>query len=271
MLGGSEREHGVLLDDHDRRAGLVHQPQRVEDLAHGRRREPERRLVEQEQPRLRHHRASERQHLLLAARKSPCALRTPLVEQREGLEHAGEIPLRRAAFRPRPEAQIVEHRQRGEGAAPFGHVGDAATSHRLRCAVKDPAAFEDHLARRSHEARDRTQRGRLAGAVRAENRDEVAVFDAQVDAVERPRLAVARLDVSKLKERHAVVPAVTPRSARRRGTPRSPRGSAVPRRVCPRRSCVRSRARGSARRCPSRGPCGARPGGPSGRSRRGAS
>ena len=84
---------------------------------------------------------------------------------------------------------------------PFGHVRDAAPRHRLGRAAEDLAAVEDHVPGRLHGAGDRAQRRRLAGAVRAEDRDEVAVVDAQRDAVQRADLAVARVDVAQLKQR----------------------------------------------------------------------
>ena len=58
----------ILLDDEHRQpVPLVQLADDAEDLAHDQRREPERRLVEHEQPRPRHQRAREREHLLLAA------------------------------------------------------------------------------------------------------------------------------------------------------------------------------------------------------------
>ena len=112
MLGGAQRERRVLLDDDDRHPAVVHLLQRAEDLAHDQRRKPERRLVEQEHARLRHHRATERQHLLLTAGERSGLLLAALEEAREELEHAGEVALRDTALHPRAEAQVVEHRER---------------------------------------------------------------------------------------------------------------------------------------------------------------
>ena len=58
---------GVLLDEQDRRALLVDLGDDREDLGDEHRREPHRRLVEQQHPRLGHQGAPDRQHLLLAA------------------------------------------------------------------------------------------------------------------------------------------------------------------------------------------------------------
>src|SRR3982074_818071 len=62
-----KRRAGVLLNQQDRDAKLAQSHHDAEDLAHDQRGEAEARLVEQEEPRLRHQRAAERQHLAFAA------------------------------------------------------------------------------------------------------------------------------------------------------------------------------------------------------------
>ena len=56
---------------------------RLEDLLDQDRREPERRLVEQQEPRPGHQRPADREHLLLAARQRAALLVGPLAEPRE--------------------------------------------------------------------------------------------------------------------------------------------------------------------------------------------
>src|SRR5207302_10100121 len=70
-VGARERLADVLLDEDDRRPGardLRHGP--VDPLAPGRC-EPERELVEEQEARIRHQRAADREGLLLAARQRP--------------------------------------------------------------------------------------------------------------------------------------------------------------------------------------------------------
>ena len=89
VVGGLERHVGVLLDEQDGDAALaVDAADDVEDLLHQLRRQAERRLVEQHQPRPRHQRAADRQHLLLAARQRAGALVGALLQHREVAEHA---------------------------------------------------------------------------------------------------------------------------------------------------------------------------------------
>src|SRR5207237_390766 len=83
-LRDGERHVGVLL--HQQHGGLlllVDLRDDAEDLLHQQRREPERRLVEEDQPRSRHQRAADRQHLLLAAGEVTGDLPAPLAQPRE--------------------------------------------------------------------------------------------------------------------------------------------------------------------------------------------
>ena len=65
-----ERHYGVLLDEQHRKA-IRHLRERGIDALGVLRRQTERRLVEQQQPRLGDQCASDRNHLLFAARQSP--------------------------------------------------------------------------------------------------------------------------------------------------------------------------------------------------------
>src|SRR5262249_25433776 len=74
-MGELEGMVGVLLDQEDGHLLLlVDVADDLEDLLDDQRREAERRLVEQQQPRPAHQRPRDRQHLLLAARQRAAAL-----------------------------------------------------------------------------------------------------------------------------------------------------------------------------------------------------
>jgi hypothetical protein len=76
------------------------------------------------------------------------------------------------------QAQVVHHGQAGEDPASFRHVRDAQFDDRLRGQAIDPLAGElDAPALRMQEARDGPQRGRLAGAVGAEDDPDLARKD----------------------------------------------------------------------------------------------
>src|SRR5271163_863480 len=70
-----ERVESVLLDEKNGEiVAFVERADRGEDLLHEERRQTERRLVEEDEPRPAHQRASDRQHLLLAAGQCAAAL-----------------------------------------------------------------------------------------------------------------------------------------------------------------------------------------------------
>src|SRR5919205_4366977 len=83
-VADAERLVDVLLDEQDRHALLVAEPDdQVEDEPDELRREAERRLVEEEQPGRRHERPRDRELLLLAARERGSRQAQALAEHRE--------------------------------------------------------------------------------------------------------------------------------------------------------------------------------------------
>ena len=92
--------------------------------------------------------------------------------------------------------------------AALGDVRDACAGDPLGRGACDPLAREPDLARGRHEPGDRPERRRLAGAVPAEDGDDLALAHAQRHAVERLHRPVARVDVVELEERRhqSVVP-----------------------------------------------------------------
>src|SRR5437867_4838728 len=68
-VGDGERHRGVLLDQENRHSLAVDVADRVEDLLDEDGSQPHARLVEQQEPWVRHERPPDREHLLLAARE----------------------------------------------------------------------------------------------------------------------------------------------------------------------------------------------------------
>src|SRR6267142_3890949 len=84
VMRGFQRNFGVLLHQQDRHTLLfIDAPDDGEDLLHQDRRQPQRRLVEQQQRRAVHQRAPDRKHLLLAAGKLPGRLVEPFPKPRK--------------------------------------------------------------------------------------------------------------------------------------------------------------------------------------------
>src|SRR5207247_9381576 len=158
--------------------------------------------------RVHHQRAAEGEHLLFAAGERASLLVAPLAEPREELEGALGGGLERAvAPRVRAEAEVLPDRQLHERAAAFGAVRETGAGDRLRAEPVGATAREDDLAGAAHRSRDRSQRRRLAGAVRAEDGRDLALGHGERDAVQCLHLAVARLDRLQLEQAHVSAPA----------------------------------------------------------------
>jgi hypothetical protein len=85
-------------------------------------------------------------------------------------------------------------------------MGYAGREHLARRRAGEILALELDPARgERQQAADRLQRRRLAGAVRADERDELAFADLERDVAERRRLAIG--DSDALKPEHAPFPA----------------------------------------------------------------
>jgi hypothetical protein len=84
-------------------------------------------------------------------------------------------------------------------------VGDARARGRVG-PTRQPRPVERDVAAPPDGAGDRAQRRRLARAVRAQDGDELAFADFELDAVQRTHRAVARLDVVELEQAHDGAP-----------------------------------------------------------------
>src|SRR6185437_10258449 len=118
----------------------------------------------------------DRKHLLLAAGQRSGLLASAFGQAREmaiDLVEVGGDP-GRVAPRISAHPQVLLDRKIGESPAAVGHVGDPAARDVFGRTIVDTAAFEADLAAAPDEARQRPERGRLAGAVGAEDRRDAA-------------------------------------------------------------------------------------------------
>ena len=108
--------------------------ERLEQRLDDGRREPERRLVEQQHVGPREQRAGDRELLLLAARERPGLALRELGDDREEAVHPVEV-VGDAVLAPppgEPEAQVLVDGQRAEDVAALGHERDAGAGDVLR-------------------------------------------------------------------------------------------------------------------------------------------
>ena len=201
IVGDGEDELGVLLDQEDRQALLLEPADRRHHLGDDLRRQALRRLVHQQDARVRHERAADREHLLLAAREIARDL------ARAARRGAGRS--RRRGERTRPA-----RRRRGGRAAtvrfsrtvrllkmrrPCGTSADARAATSSGAAPGRP---------RSPKTRPRRARGGtsptatfmqvdLPAPLRPSRPEQPALVEPQRDAVQHMAVAVEGVDVAE--------------------------------------------------------------------------
>ena len=159
------------------------------------------RLVEQQDARLVHERASQGHPLLHAARQLGRALAAGAIQPHE-LERVTDTALdlrRRQAPLAQAERHVLAH---GEMRKQRVGLEDHAEAAQVRRPVRDVGAVDqDPAGRRRHEARDEIERGRLAAAGRPEQRQELALVDREVERIHRAHGPVVARAAAELDDR----------------------------------------------------------------------
>ena len=177
------------------RDGLEDQVNQHGRQAHGR-------LVEQEDVWTGHQRAPHGQHLLLAAGKRAGQLRAPLAQAGKEREDALQVLCDGGLVVAREGAhfEVFHDGQHGKHVPAFGHQHDAFFDDAVRREGTQVFAAQAHGAvARLEQAADRLQGRALAGAVRADERDDLALVDVERHALERVNVAVVGVDVGNVK------------------------------------------------------------------------
>src|SRR6266851_8272132 len=159
------------------------------------------RLIDHDQAWIAHQRATNRQHLLLAARQNPgwsfCALAKP----REQVEHLLHRPPRASVAAALTHHQILAHRQSRKDLA-------------LLRDIAEPSAGDlvwlksDHLPARKFDrspdidiAHDGFQHGRAAHAIAAEHADDFSRADVEIQSLDDVALSVKRMQGAHTHQR----------------------------------------------------------------------
>src|SRR5262245_7501683 len=217
VVGDLQRHGRALLDDQDGDAELApNLGEAAQQVLHHDRRQAERQLVDQQQFGPAHDGAAERQHLPLAAGEEAAdpaleiaELRKELIDQRLASAALGVGD----AARNRRD-QVLCHREIGKHLVAFGNQYDAAPGVLVRQAVLDALALErdrpfgDARVVDAEETGDRPQGCALAGAVGAEQRDDLSGLDRERDALHRcDRALVDDLELVDGEQGHRRPPA----------------------------------------------------------------
>ncbi len=207
------------------------------------------RLVEQQQRRPGQQRAGQGQALDHAARVGPHRpgpgprLEADLVEQGGGAgRRVGD------AVQPGEELEVLDRRQLAVTERGVGEQPDLGPQRVVGGARPGVVEVADRAGRRPHQRRQHADQGRLAGAVGAEQRAHLAGLQSELDADQRPMVAVplaqaADLDLAQASARrggraHLRLRIRIPAPRRRPGRPG--RGvRAAPRARRPARPCAR--------------------------------
>ena len=124
VFGDRRRNSDVLLDDEDRHVGfLAETQQHLLDLRHDHRRKALGRLVHDQELRIRHQRARNREHLLLAAGELRAAVVSALSQAGEGVVDALGGP--GATLARLRHSQVLVDRQRAPQPPSLRDVSDA--------------------------------------------------------------------------------------------------------------------------------------------------
>ena len=146
-VGEPERDVRELLDQQDPDPRARHFLERRHEALHDDRRQAQRELVDDHDPRARDEGLGEHDHLLLAAREQARRRLPARLESREELERVGD-PLLALVARERVgrDAEVVLHRQLGQQPAPLGDDCDARGANRLGARACEVRVSEQDLA-----------------------------------------------------------------------------------------------------------------------------
>ena len=190
----------VLLDEDDR-CDLGRPLEHARDLRDEQRREPLRRLVDQQHAVVVQERARDRHHLLLTARERAGALLRALAQLGEELVHevvaSGAVSLR--------QLQVLAHGQAGEHVPVLRDVADAEADDLVRRHPGQLLLLEPRRPARLDQAEEGAERRRLADAVPAEQRGDAALRHRERDPLQDVRAREVHVQVRDLDQRPPAV------------------------------------------------------------------
>ena len=165
------------------------------------RREPLRRLVEEQQFGAPHERAGDGEHLLLPAGQVPASTVGQLPERGKDVVHSVDRPARGLAAAARRHVEVLRHGEVGEDPPVLGHEADAGPRHAVRRPARDVAALPDNATRgRRRQPHDAADGRRLADTVPAEQAHALARVDGQGHAEEDAGEPVGGVDVPHFED-----------------------------------------------------------------------
>jgi hypothetical protein len=205
---------GILFNEQNRRALPLNLRQAFEHQFGQDRRQAERGLVQHQQLGEIHHSASDRQHLLLAARQRTAGLPSPLGQTREQLVNGSQrLPCRhRRPCRQETDDEVFLDREVGKNAPPLGHMRNTDARDLMRRQPDDALAIGLHPApARRDQSGDAAQNAGLAGPVGAEQDEDNAFIHRERHLAHGKQIAVGHAELVDRKQRHRSAFCLVPR------------------------------------------------------------
>src|SRR2546427_1312531 len=199
----------ILLDHEDRLAEPSEALDDAEDLLEDERGQAERRLVEQDQPRLEEKRSRHLEQLLLTTGEVAGPPAARLAQDGKRLVELLDLSVELGRARPRvsAEQEVLLHRHERKDVPPLRDVRHAAAQELGRGPIRDVLAAEEHPALTGGQKTEyRLEYGRLPRPVGADDRDHLAGLDAERHALEDLELAVSGVEVAHLEQGHRHLP-----------------------------------------------------------------
>lgn len=203
IVAAFQRKLDILLHEQDRHAGFRQIENDAEDLVHDLRGKTKRRLVQHQELRLGHQRAPDRQHLLLSAGHAARHAVAAFPKNREKLEDLRTQRLEAlAGTADMCGNEIFLDSQALKYLPSFGAMRQSKTHDLLRPGAGDIAPFEmDRSGGRACHARNGVQERGLAGTVRAEDDDDLAGVDLEIDVFKNADAPVSRAEPGDPEQR----------------------------------------------------------------------
>ena len=226
-VGNGQTLVRILLHQQHADAEAADARERLEQFLADQRRQAERRLVEQKQTRMRHQRPADAHHLLLAAAHGADNLLLALGQARKQRQDLAETCRLVLACAPGVGAQqqVLAHIELGKNPAVLRHEHQPCLHHLVRGQVRELDAIQHDAPARGgrDDAAQRLQAGGLAGAVGAQQDDDLAAAHRQRSVIEGKVLTVENREPRDLQ--HCSFPTMPLPTRWPRG-PSPPRGIA---------------------------------------------
>ena len=200
-VGDAQRHREFLLDEQHRHAAFAQHHKEIRHLRDQLRCQTFGGFVDDEQVRVAHQRARQRQHLLLTTGQDACQRVAAQSQLREQAVHVGEGPARMALTGLLAQDQVVLHRQARKNVAALGHISQARAGPRMHRLAQHLLPVHPHAAGGLHPTHDGTRQRGAARAVAPQHRHNFTRTHSAIHTMQDLAFAVPGLQTGELQNR----------------------------------------------------------------------